>query len=99
MNQYSREKLPVEAEHTIRLVSRKELEINGVKEIDSFDSEEFLIETEMGYLIIRGHQLQLKNLNVDTGLIQITGKISECMYVDDEGQQEKAKGLFSKLFK
>lgn len=97
MNQYNRENV-IELEHMIRLNNRKALEINGVKDIDSFDNEEFLIETIMGYLIIRGVNLQLKNLNVEQGIIQIEGKISEFLYVD-EHHQEKAKGLFSKLFK
>lgn len=97
-NYYEREKVGQDVAHDLRLNNRKELEINGVKDIDSFDNEEFLIQTVMGYLIIRGRQLQLKNLNVAEGLIQINGTIAELTYVD-EHHQEKAKGLFSKLFK
>lgn len=99
MNYYERiEKTTPQREHHVRINNRKEMEINGVKEIDSFDNEEFLLETNMGYLIIRGQNLQLKNLNVEDGLVQIQGKVYELTYVD-EHHQEKAKGLFSKLFK
>ena len=99
MNYYDRvENITPQREHNIRINNRKELEINGVKEIDSFDNEEFLLETNMGYLIIRGQNLQLKNLNVEEGLVQIQGKVYELTYVDEQ-QQERAKGLFSKLFK
>lgn len=98
MNYYERETVTPKKDHHIRLTNREELEINGVKEIDSFDNEEFLIETEMGFLLIRGRNLQLKNLNVEDGLIQIKGTVSELTYVDDQ-QEENAKGLFSKLFK
>ncbi|MEF2293248.1 sporulation protein YabP [Virgibacillus dokdonensis] len=77
--------------------NRKNLEITGVKEVDSFDNEEFLLETVMGYLIIRGQNLQLKNLDVNDGSVVIKGKIYELSYIDE--QQEKAKGFFSKLFK
>ncbi|MDY0394855.1 sporulation protein YabP [Virgibacillus halophilus] len=99
MNYYDKEvRSPVEKEHQLKLHNRKLLEITGVKEVDSFDNEEFLLETVMGYLIVRGQNLQLKNLDVGEGIVSIKGKIYEMSYVD-EGGQEKAKGFFSKLFK
>ncbi|SFD73257.1 sporulation protein YabP [Lentibacillus persicus] len=87
-----------EVSHTVKIDNRKDLEITGVKQVDSFDNEEFLLETQMGYLIIRGQNLQLKNLDVHEGLVTIKGKVYELSYVD-EHYQEKAKGFFSKLFK
>ncbi|RYG72687.1 sporulation protein YabP [Lentibacillus lipolyticus] len=85
-------------DHSIKMDNRKNLEITGVKEVDSFDNEEFLLETVMGYLIIRGQNLQMQNLDVSDGLVTIKGKVYELSYVDDH-HQEKAKGFFSKLFK
>src|SRR5699024_1744791 len=61
-------------EHEVKVNNRKDLEINGVKELDSFDSEEFLMETTMGYLIVRGNNLQLQNLNVEDGIVHIREK-------------------------
>jgi len=87
-----------EADQQVKLFNRKTLEISGVKEVDSFDNEEFLLETVQGYLIVRGHNLQLKNLDVNTGNVVIKGRIYELSYID-ETQGEKAKGLFSKLFR
>ncbi|WP_156289997.1 sporulation protein YabP [Oceanobacillus salinisoli] len=87
-----------QADHFVKLNNRRNLEITGVKEVDSFDNEEFLLETVMGYLIVRGQNLQLKNLDVGEGIVTIKGKIYELSYVDDQGQ-EKAKGFFSKLFR
>ncbi|MBP1950468.1 sporulation protein YabP [Virgibacillus litoralis] len=99
MNYYEKDSVTrVQQEHIVKINNRKELEITGVKEVDSFDNEEFLLETVLGYLIVRGQNLQLKNLDVGEGLVSIKGKIYELSYVD-EHQQEKAKGFFSKLFK
>lgn len=100
MNEFKRVDQPVPSpkQHDVRMKNRKEVEINGVKELDSFDSEEFLLETDLGYLIIRGQHLQLKNLNVEEGIVQIKGKVYEMTYVD-EHHEGKAKGLFSKLFR
>ncbi|HLR51930.1 MAG TPA: sporulation protein YabP [Candidatus Avamphibacillus sp.] len=99
MNYYDRQPTtPEQKDHQLKINNRKLLEITGVREVDSFDNEEFLLETVMGYLIIRGHNLQLKNLDVNEGIVSIKGKVYELSYVDDH-QQEKAKGIFSKLFK
>lgn len=99
MNYYQRETTPrVQQEHLLKINNRKNIEITGVKEVDSFDNEEFLLETVMGYLIVRGQNLQLKNLDVGEGIVTIKGKIYELSYVDEQ-HQEKAKGFFSKLFK
>ncbi|TXL63452.1 sporulation protein YabP [Cerasibacillus terrae] len=88
----------VEKDHHLKLNNRKLLEITGVKEVDSFDNEEFLLQTVMGYLVIRGHNLQLKNLDVTEGIVSIKGKIYELSYIDED-DQGKAKGFFSKLFR
>ncbi|WP_273854091.1 sporulation protein YabP [Guptibacillus spartinae] len=85
-------------EHDLVMKSRKSLEITGVKHVDSFDNEEFLLETTMGFLAIRGQHLKMKNLNVEQGRVSIEGKIFDLSYLDHH-EGEKAKGFFSKLFK
>lgn len=86
------------AEHDVIMRGRRLLDITGVKQVESFDNEEFLLETVMGFLTIRGQNLQMKNLDVDKGVVSIKGKVYELAYID-EHHSEKAKGLFSKLFK
>ncbi|MFD1039874.1 sporulation protein YabP [Virgibacillus byunsanensis] len=99
MNYYDKEiTTRVQQDHQLTINNRKSLEITGVKEVDSFDNEEFLLETVMGYLIVRGQNLQLQNLDVGEGIVSIKGRIYELSYVD-EHHQEKAKGFFSKLFR
>jgi sporulation protein YabP len=85
-------------EQDLSLKSRRYLEITGVKQVESFDSEEFLLETSLGFLHIKGHNLQMKNLDVEKGQVAIKGKINELCYID-EYNSGKAKGIFSKLFK
>lgn len=88
----------VRPEHNIILKGRKQLEITGVKHVESFDHEEFLLETVMGYLAIRGQHLKMKNLSVERGIVFINGNIIDLIYLDDH-EGDKAKGFFSKLFK
>lgn len=85
-------------EHDVVMRGRRLLDITGVKQVESFDNEEFLLETVMGIMSIRGQGLQMKNLDVDKGIVSIKGRIFEIIYLD-EHHGEKAKGLFSKLFR
>ncbi|OAS19488.1 sporulation protein YabP [Paenibacillus oryzisoli] len=82
----------------IKMLNRKLLEISGVLNVESFDSEEFLLETEMGYLMIKGQNLHIKNLSLEQGLVAIEGMVSGLDYVDGN-TQEKSKGFLGKLFK
>lgn len=85
-------------EHDLTLRGRKQLDITGVRQVESFDNEEFLLETEMGYLSVHGQNLHMKNLNVEEGHVSIEGKIYDLIYLD-EHHGGKAKSFFGKLFK
>ncbi|RAI20025.1 sporulation protein YabP, partial [Rhodobium orientis] len=47
---------------------------------------------------VRGENLQMKNLDVEKGVVSIKGRVLDLVYLDEQ-QGEKAKGFFSKLFK
>lgn len=82
----------------IKMLNRKMLEISGVLNVESFDSEEFLLETELGFLAIKGQNLHIKNLSLDQGLVAIEGLVNEMAYLDASAQS-KSKGFLGKLFK
>lgn len=85
--------------HGISLVERKNLMVTGVKKIDNFDEEEFLMETMMGYLVVKGEGLQLIKLDTLQGNVTIKGLINSFGYVDENGKKEKENGIFNRLFK
>ncbi|WP_058300465.1 sporulation protein YabP [Gorillibacterium timonense] len=82
----------------IRMLNRKVMEVTGVLNVDSFDSEEFQLETECGFLSIKGSNLHIKNLNLEQGLVAIEGLVDELAY-RETGGPAKSKGLLGKLFK
>lgn len=86
--------------HNITLTDRKELLVTGVKNIESFDSEEFLIETNLGFLHIKGTGLTLDKMDNENNELIIKGQINSLSYVNANGKGKEAKGnFFKKLLK
>ncbi len=85
--------------HAVTINERKNLIISGVKKIDSFDNEEFLMETNMGYVVIKGQELEIIKLDTFQGNVSIKGKINSLNYMDNPNKKDKEDGIFSKLFK
>lgn len=84
--------------HSITLNERKNIIISGVKKIDSFDEEEFKLETTMGNLNIKGEELEIIKLDTYQGNVSIKGKVDSINYIDNE-KKEKENSVFNKLFK
>ncbi len=85
--------------HSVTLNERKNIMITGVKKIDSFDDEEFLLETNMGYIVIKGENLEIIKLDTYQGNVSIKGKINSLNYMENSNKKAKEESIMSKLFK
>ena len=86
--------------HNITINERKNIIISGVKKIESFDNEEFLLETTMGMLLLKGSGLEILKLDTHDGNVRIKGKITSYQYVDNvKGKASKEESFMAKLFK
>ena len=83
--------------HSVKLVNKKDLVIEGVKTIDSFDSNEFLIETIMGYMHIEGKGLMLGKMDNDKEELSIKGEVNKIEYINSK--KDKSAGVLKKIFK
>ena len=84
--------------HSISLNERKNITITGVKKIDSFDDEEFLLETVMGFIVIKGEELEIIKLDTYHGNVAIKGKINGLTYMENN-KNDKQESIINKLFK
>ena len=85
--------------HGINISERKSISITGVKKIESFDNEEFLMETTMGYLVIKGEELEIIKLDTYQGNVNIKGRVNSTCYLDNNKVKEKESSVFNRLFK
>lgn len=89
----------ITSNHSISITERKNISITGVKKIDSFDNEEFLMDTIMGYIAIKGEELEIVKLDTFQGNVSIKGKINSLIYMENNSKKNKEENIFSKLFK
>ncbi len=85
--------------HEVVMSNRNTVRLSGVLNVESFDSEEFLLETDCGFLAIRGQNLHMKNMSLETGEVSIEGVVYDMSYIDEGHTSERAKGLLGRLFK
>ena len=85
--------------HNVTMSDRKNIMISGVKKIDSFDNEEFLMDTSMGYLVVKGEELEIIKLDTYQGNVSIKGRVNSLTYMDHGKQEKKEEGVFSKHFR
>ncbi|MEG0035968.1 MAG: YabP/YqfC family sporulation protein [Oscillospiraceae bacterium] len=89
------EKIKAARPHNIILEDRAHLSVSGVDEVDSFDDKQIVARTAKGNLVLRGSDLHIDKLSLDSGELVVTGLFT------DLGYEETAPGgsLWSRLFK
>lgn len=93
------EKNNVAKSHKVLLINRKNGAFSGVVDVLSFDVAEILLETELGMLLIKGHDLHVNRLSLEKGEIDIEGRIDSLTYSELKPQGKTAETLFGRLFK
>ena len=85
--------------HSINLLERKTLGISGVKKIENFDNNHFLIDTSMGFMLVKGEALELIKLDTLAGHVSIKGNINSIEYIMENTKKNREESIFSRLFK
>lgn len=84
--------------HNVMIKDRKVMEVTGVKQIDSFDASEFLMETAQGWMLVQGKDLTLGKLDTERGDVVIRGLIENLSYISNKKGNPK-ESVLSKLFR
>lgn len=83
----------------VTLKNRKNLEITGIKKIESLNSEEFFIHTNLGEMLVRGEQLEMQHLDIEKGILWINGLVYSIEYVESLKKSKNKGNFLGKLFK
>ena len=84
--------------HSLQVDRRENCVVTGLIDVISFDEESVIGETEMGVIIIRGGNLHVSRINLDSGELIVSGEIDGITY-ENPGGQAKAKSLLGRMFR
>jgi len=82
------------------LENREKLNISGVLDVLSFDDQIVIVETELGLLNVKGENLHINKLSIDTSEVVIEGEIYNLSYSEKNSDKNKSSlSLLGKIFK
>ena len=81
------------------LENRKKLNISGVVDVISFDDQVVMVETELGLLTVKGENIRINKLSLDTSEVIVEGDISYLSYSDKTIEKTKTSSIIGKIFK
>ncbi len=84
-------------QHNVIMEGRKNLTISGVTDVDSFDERCIILYTQMGELVIKGRELHINSMSVETGDMTIDGDIWALNYGDKD--KKGTPTFLGKLFR
>lgn len=81
------------------LENREKLTISGVLDVLSFDDQIVIVETELGLLTVKGENLRINKLSLDTTEIIVEGTISNLAYSEKTLDKKTGGSFIGKIFK
>ena len=81
------------------LENREKLTVTGVIDVLSFDDQIVIIETELGLLTIKGEDLRINKLSIDSSEVMIEGQIYNLGYSENTLNGKGGSVIFYKIFK
>lgn len=84
--------------HEIKVVDRSIINLSGINKISSFDDQEFLMDSTMGTILLKGEGLEIVKLDTHDGNVKIKGKLISFAYIENV-KKNKEESLLTKLFK
>ena len=80
--------------------NREKLTISGVLDVLSFDDQIVIVETELGLLTVKGENLRINKLSLDTTEVIVEGTIFNLAYSEKSLDKKSSGGSFiGKIFK
>ena len=80
------------------LENREKLSISGVNDVLSFDDQIVILETQLGLLTIKGENLRINKLSLDSEEVIIEGEINTIAY-SEKNIERKNSSFLGKIFK
>ncbi|HYF80920.1 MAG TPA: sporulation protein YabP [Symbiobacteriaceae bacterium] len=95
---------PVSAQgrHGLQLFDREQLTVTGVTAVESYDDRQIVMETQMGTLTLKGEDLNIKQLDLESGRFAVEGYVNSLVYATTragKARQGRTRSFLERLLR
>ncbi len=84
--------------HRLTIDNRKSGTVSGVLDVLAFDVNEIQLETELGFLAVKGKDLHISRLTLERGEVDLEGTVESLTYSSGSGKNRKQGSAWKRLF-
>lgn len=99
MNIDERKQMTSNTIQNVILENREKLTISGVLDVLSFDDQIVILETDLGLLTVKGENLRINKLSLDTTEVIVEGTITNLSYSEKNLDKKSGGSIIGKIFK
>ncbi len=85
--------------HMLSINNREDIKMGGIIDVLSFDEELIICQSDIGILVLKGQNLHVSKLDLDNGVLELTGYVTGLQYEEDHILRKDKPSIFSKIFK
>lgn len=79
---------------SLSLTNRNMLSLSGVKKVRSTEPTQVIAILDTSQIIIAGANLSVQNVNIQTGILELSGQISSIKYTNSSARKFSIKNMF-----
>ncbi len=84
--------------HKLSFTDRRQGMITGVLDVVSFDEKLVVLQSQCGVLTLKGEEMHVKQLDLEKGELEMTGRVDQLIYTQDgPGSRKKGKSVLKRL--
>jgi sporulation protein YabP len=84
--------------HKLSFTNRRQGMITGVLDVLSFDEKLVVLRSQCGVLTFKGEEMHVKQLDLEKGELEMTGRVDQVTYTEDGAAgRKKGKSVLKRL--
>lgn len=84
--------------HKISFTNRRQGFLTGVLDVLSFDEKLVVLKSQCGVLTLKGEEMHVKQLDLEKGELEMTGKVDQIIYTEESSiGRKKGKSVLKRL--
>lgn len=85
--------------HVLQMENKSRLSMTEIQSVEGFDDETVLVNLKGEGLVISGKALHIETLDLEEGVLALTGEIESLVYTEKKEKKSHFEGLRRRFFR